>query len=243
MVTRRRQKSEEVRKQSQNRYEDKPNYENYLPKFVEAKTPNQKIYIQHLNQKDVIFCTGPSGTGKTFLASGIACEKLYKKEIRKIIVTRPLVSTGKEVGALPGGVGEKIQPYLLPLEDNFKKFLKHQYDRIVESELIKYEPLELMRGRTFDHSFMILDEAQNCTLEQIKMFITRIGKNSTVVINGDTKQADLYNSGLGKVIRILENVKRAGFIQFDFSDIQRNEIIADILMAFEEAEGEEDARR
>jgi phosphate starvation-inducible PhoH-like protein len=90
---------------------------------------------------------------------------------------------------------------------------------------------------------MILDEAQNCTLEQIKMFITRMGKNSTVVINGDTKQADLYNSGLGKVIRILENVKRAGFVQFDFSDIQRNEIIADILIAFEEAEEEEDARR
>lgn len=235
MVTKRRQKSEQIRNQTQNRNEEDEE-KSYSPRFVNGKTPNQEDYIEKLHHKDVVICTGPSGTGKTFIASGIACEKLYKKNIRKIIVTRPLVSTGRDIGALPGEVGDKIRPYLLPLEDNFKFFLKHQYGRVMEQELIMYEPLELMRGRTFNNSFMILDEAQNCTIEQIKMFITRIGKNSTVVINGDTKQVDLPNTGLGKVIKILENVNTVGFVQFDYSDIQRNGIIEDILRAFEEAE-------
>lgn len=221
MTTRRRQKSAE-------------NEENQRPRFVTPKTRNQKIYVDAIENCDVVFCTGPSGTGKSFVAAGMAAEKLYREEIDQIVVTRPLVCSGKDLGALPGEVDMKIMPYLSPMEENFKFFLKNHYRLLVNSGKILYKPLELMRGATYHRSYMILDEAQNCTSDQIKMFITRMGQDSKVLINGDVRQTDIYdNSGLSYCINKLKSVDAVGFATFNYDDIQRNGIIGEILYALE----------
>jgi phosphate starvation-inducible PhoH-like protein len=221
MVTKRRQKNAE-------------NEEAQRPRFVTPKTMNQKAYVSAIDNYDVVFCTGPSGTGKSFIAAGMAAEKLYREEIDQIIVTRPLVCSGKDLGALPGEVDMKIMPYLSPMEENFKFFLKNHYRLLVNAGKILYKPLELMRGATFHRSYMILDEAQNCTTDQIKMFITRMGQGSKVLINGDVKQTDLYNdSGLSYCIKKLKSVDSVAFATFNYDDIQRNGIIGEILYALE----------
>lgn len=197
---------------------------------VSAKTSNHKKYIHLINDESIIFCTGPSGTGKTFIASGLASEYILKNKIYKIIATRPLVCTGKDIGSLPGELNEKIAPYLQPLEDNFKKFLGPVYSELKDAGLIEYMPLETMRGMTFDNSFIILDEAQNCTSKQIKMLMTRIGKDSKIIINGDTDQTDLKEySGLKHAIDKVKHINGIGHVEFDLNDIQRNDIIGDIL--------------
>ena len=161
-------------------------------KAVEAKTENQKEYIRSIVENDVVFCSGPSGSGKSYIAAGIASEHLHRGEIDQVLITRPLVCTGKELGSLPGDLLDKIAPYLLPMQENFRNFLGRAYYGMYYNEgRIKYQPLEVMRGSTFHNTYMILDEAQNCTFEQIKMFITRMGQGSKVLINGDTKQCDL----------------------------------------------------
>ena len=205
------------------------------PRGLSAKTENQKDYIRNIVDNDIIFCSGPAGSGKSYIASGIAANRLYNGEIEQIIVTRPLVCTGRELGALPGNVSEKVMPHLAPMEENLKWFLqKVNYGKFMNEGAIRYEPLELMRGATFNNSYMILDEAQNCTSDQIKMFITRMGENSKVLINGDTNQTDLHgNSGLAFCMNRLSRVEGVGVSKLDYSDIQRNGILGRVLSALE----------
>jgi len=200
---------------------------------IEAKTSNQKDYIRSIIDNDVTICVGPAGTGKSFVVAGLASEHLHAKKIEQVIVTRPLVCAGREIGAMPGFIDEKIKPYLLPMEENFKYFLGQAlYGSHINSRQIRYEPLETMRGSTFHNSYMILDEAQNCTLDQIKMFITRMGEGSKVVINGDIKQTDISTrSGLVTCLEKIEHIKGVGIIRLDYGDIQRHSIIAEILLA------------
>ena len=203
---------------------------------ITAKTENQKEYIIDIVENDVIFCTGPSGSGKSFIAAGIAANSLYRDKTEQIIVTRPLVCAGKDIGSLPGELDEKIRPYLLPMEENLKHFLgRDYYGKLFNEGRIRYEPLEVMRGATFHDAYMILDEAQNCTLEQIKMFITRMGEDSKVLINGDIRQTDINKfSGLLNCIDRLEGVEGVGISRLYYEDIQRNGIIGRVLEALED---------
>ena len=203
---------------------------------ITAKTINQKDYIRDIIDNDVIFCTGPSGSGKSYIAAGIAANHIYRDEVEQVIVTRPLVCAGKDIGSLPGELDEKIKPYLLPMEENLKHFLgRDYYGKLFNEGRIRYEPLEVMRGATFHDAFMILDESQNCTLDQIKMFITRMGENSKVLINGDIRQTDIRKfSGLLDCIDRLEDVEGVGVSRLYYEDIQRNGIIGRVLEALEE---------
>jgi phosphate starvation-inducible PhoH-like protein len=202
---------------------------------LEAKTPNQKEYIRSIIENDIIFCSGPSGSGKSFIAAGITSHHLHKGLVDQVIVTRPLVCTGKDIGSLPGELDEKILPYLMPMQENFKFFLTQSfYGLYSNGGRIQYRPLETMRGWTFHNSYMILDEAQNCTIEQIKMFITRMGEKSKVLINGDTKQDDLRGrSGLDYCINKLRGLKGVGVCELGYEDIQRHGIIGNVLKALE----------
>tara|TARA_Y100001963_G_scaffold45011_2_gene63370 strand:+ start:19089 stop:19751 length:663 start_codon:yes stop_codon:yes gene_type:complete len=213
-----------------NKRDDRPKV-----KHVEAQTDNQKEYIRAIIENDIIFCSGPSGSGKSFIAAGIAAEHLHRGDVEQIIITRPLVCTGKDIGSLPGELGEKIAPYLLPMKENLKFFLGQSFYGYYDNEgQIHYKPLEIMRGSTFHNSYMILDEAQNCTVDQIKMFITRMGKNSKVLINGDINQNDLRGrSGLDFCMSRLSNVERVGVCELGYEDIQRNDIIGRVLSALE----------
>ena len=208
-------------------------YHDIIP--LEAKTSNQKEYIRSIIENDVIFCSGPSGSGKSFIAAGVAAHHLHQNAIEQVIITRPLVCTGKDIGSLPGELTEKIAPYLLPMQENFKYFLNHSYHRLHHREhKINYKPLEIMRGSTFHNSYMILDEAQNCTYDQIKMFVSRMGHNSKVLINGDTNQTDLKrNSGLEMCMDKLSGIDGVAICKLSYSDIQRNGIIGKILNALE----------
>ena len=205
------------------------------PNVLEAKTENQKNYIRSIVENDVVFCTGPSGSGKSFIAAGIAAHKLLKDEIDTIIVTRPLVCTGRDLGSLPGELNDKIKPYLQPMEENLRYFLgRDRFGMYFNQRRIRFEPLETMRGSTFHDSYMILDEAQNCTLEQIKMFVTRMGNHSKVLINGDNKQTDISrDSGLDFCMDRLFNVEGVGICKLEYHDIQRNGIIGSVLFALE----------
>jgi len=211
--------------------------ENKKPKVqrLEAKTENQKEYIKSIIENDIVFCSGPSGSGKSFIAAGIAAEHLHRGQVDQIIVTRPLVCIGKEIGSLPGELEEKIAPYLLPMKENLKFFLGQSYYGLYDNEgQIHYRPLEIMRGSTFNNAYMILDEAQNCTVEQIKMFITRMGKNSKVLINGDIDQDDLRGrSGLDYCMDRLSNIDGVGICELYYEDIQRNDMIGKVLRALE----------
>jgi len=202
---------------------------------LEAQTPNQKNYIRDIVENDIVFCSGPSGSGKSYIAAGISSHHLHHGQVERIIVTRPLVCAGKDVGSLPGELGEKIAPYLLPMQENIKHFLgRALYGFYANSKQIEFKPLEMMRGATFHDSYMILDEAQNCTIDQIKMFITRMGKNSKVLINGDTNQTDLKgHSGLAYVMNKLAHIDGVGVCKLSYEDIQRNGIIGDVLNALE----------
>jgi phosphate starvation-inducible PhoH-like protein len=200
---------------------------------LEAKTANQKEYIRAIVENDVIICSGPSGCGKSFIAAGMAAQKLHHGDTERIIVTRPLVCTGREIGSLPGEMHEKIAPYLLPMKENLKYFLGTAlYQHYANEGAIQYRPLEVMRGSTFHNSYMVLDEAQNCTVEQIKMFISRIGNNSKVLINGDINQDDLRgHSGLYSCMERLSSIRGVAICKLGYEDIQRHGLIADILQA------------
>jgi phosphate starvation-inducible PhoH-like protein len=204
---------------------------------LEAKTPNQKDYIRAIIENDVVICSGPSGSGKSFIAAGMAAHSLHRNdnEIEKIIVTRPLVCSGKEIGSLPGEMDEKIAPYLLPMKENLHFFLSQAwYGHYSNIGAIQYRPLEVMRGSTFNNAYMILDEAQNCTVDQIKMFISRMGKNSKVLINGDINQDDLRGrSGLEFCMNKLERIEGVACCHLGYEDIQRHDLIGRILNALE----------
>jgi len=204
--------------------------------LVEAKTENHKDYMVSIINNPITICVGPAGSGKSYISSGLFANFLHEGSYDKIIATRPLVCSGKEVGSLPGELNEKIAPYLKPIEEHIKNFLgRANYGLYFNDGKIKYEPLELMRGATYDYSCMILDEAQNCTLDQLKMFITRMGKNSKIVINGDINQTDLKSkSGLSILINKLAKIKGVGICYLTYDDIQRNGIIGQILQALEE---------
>ncbi len=203
---------------------------------LEAQTENQKDYIRAIIENDIIICSGPSGSGKSFIAAGLAAHHLHHGQIQQIIVTRPLVCTGKDIGALPGELGDKVAPYLLPMKENIKYFLgQSYYGHYANDGAIQYKPLEVMRGSTFHDTYMILDEAQNCTMDQIKMFITRMGKNSKVLINGDVNQDDLRGrSGLDFCMSRLDNVDGVSICHLDYDDIQRNGILGRVLNALED---------
>jgi len=206
-------------------------------KTVSSKTENQKDYIRGIIENDIIFCSGPAGSGKSYIAAGVACDHLYRGDIDKIIITRPLICTGKDIGSLPGELQEKINPYLVPMRENLKHFLgAWNYNKFYSESRIIFEPLEMMRGRTFHDTYMILDEAQNCTFEQIKMFITRMGQNSKVLINGDIKQTDLNRgrSGLESCMNKLNHVEGVSISELSHEDIQRNDLIAKVLRVLEE---------
>lgn len=208
-----------------------------VPKItlLEAKTFNQKEYIRSIVENDIVFCSGPAGSGKSYIAAGIAATHLHQGLIDQIIISRPLVCTGKDIGALPGEIGEKIAPYLLPMEENLKHFLGQAfYGLYVNEHKIMYRPIEVMRGATFHNAYMILDEAQNCTEEQIKMFVTRMGQNSKVIINGDADQDDLRGrSGLCHCMDKLKDIEGIAVCRLSYEDIQRNGILGKFLKALE----------
>tara|TARA_B100001939_G_scaffold215854_1_gene185640 strand:- start:734 stop:1417 length:684 start_codon:yes stop_codon:yes gene_type:complete len=201
-------------------------------KRLKAKTDNQQSYIDEMVDADVTFCSGPAGSGKTSVAVGLACEYLMEERVKKIIITRPVVESGRGLGHLPGTLVEKINPYLVPIIEEMNMYLTpSRVENMRENGTIELCPLEYMRGRNFHECFMILDEAQNATFEQIKMFITRIGRNSKAVINGDLRQSDLGNTsgGLEKCMDTLELVEGVAVCELDYSDIIRSDVVARIL--------------
>ena len=204
-------------------------------KALKPKTKNQEDYVRAISSNEVCFCTGPAGTGKTAVAVGLACDYLLDKRVEKIIVTRPVIESGRGLGFLPGTFEEKIHPYLVPvLEEMQYRLNTNRVQAYREEGKIEVVPLEYMRGRNFHNCFMILDEAQNATFEQLKMFITRIGWDSKAVINGDIDQTDLLNKdrgGLEEFLERLEDIVGVGIAELTDEDIIRNPIISKVLNA------------
>ena len=205
-------------------------------KTVIARSKKQSDYINALTKHDITMALGPAGTGKSFLAVSVAMTMLFEKKVEKVILSRPAVEAGEKLGFLPGDMKEKVDPYLRPLYDAlYDLFGFEKINKKIESGEIEIAPLAFMRGRTLKNSFAILDEAQNATLTQIKMFLTRIGENSKIVVNGDPTQIDLINksqSGLIKSKKILNKVKEIKLIEFDHKDVVRHPLVTKIIQAF-----------
>ncbi len=205
-------------------------------KTVIARSKKQSDYIKALINNDVTMALGPAGTGKSFLAVSVAMTMLFEKKVEKVILSRPAVEAGEKLGFLPGDMKEKVDPYLRPLYDAlYDLFGFEKINKKIESGEIEIAPLAFMRGRTLKNSFAILDEAQNATLTQIKMFLTRVGENSKIVVNGDPSQIDLINksqSGLIKSKKILNKVKEIKMIEFDHKDVVRHPLVTKIIQAF-----------
>ncbi len=209
-------------------------------KAIVPRNNNQKKYIKAMRDNDMVIGIGPAGTGKTFLAVAFALAELQSGRFNKIVLTRPVVEAGEKLGFLPGDLYEKVHPYLRPLYDAFYAIVGPDRLRLFrEDEIVEIVPLAYMRGRTLDDSLIILDEAQNTTPEQMKMFLTRMGQNSKVIINGDLTQIDLENkkrSGLLKIDEILKNVDGIEFIRFTGEDIVRHRLVQKILEAYDKLE-------
>jgi phosphate starvation-inducible PhoH-like protein len=214
-------------------------------KAIVPKTPSQKAYIKAIKENDIVFGIGPAGTGKTYLAMAMALKYLKDNRISKIILTRPAVEAGEKLGFLPGGIAEKVHPYLTPLYDalyDMVDFDKASY--LLEKGVIEIAPLAFMRGRTLNDAFIILDEAQNTTREQMKMFLTRIGFGSKAVITGDVTQIDLPKkgqSGLLDALKILKGIDGIAFVEFKKEDVVRHPIVQKIIQAYEKFEEGKDA--
>lgn len=206
-------------------------------KPVKARTKNQKKLIEEYDKNDLIFAIGPAGTGKTYLAITLAIRALKRKEVNKIILSRPAVEAGESLGFLPGDMKDKLDPYLQALYDALHDMIPgKKLNDYIEKGVVQIAPLAYMRGRTLSHSIVILDEAQNTTINQIKMFLTRMGENSKFIVTGDVTQIDLPDvnkSGLLKVKNILKNIKGISFVLFDKEDIVRHPLVSPIIDAFE----------
>ena len=205
---------------------------------VQPKSANQRRYLEAIEKHDMVFGVGPAGTGKTYLAVAMAISALLNKQVNRIILARPAVEAGERLGFLPGTLQEKIDPYLRPLYDALFDMLDpERVERYLEKNVIEIAPIAFMRGRTLNDSFVILDEAQNTTSEQMKMFVTRLGFNSKAVITGDITQIDLPNarrSGLLEAIDILQGVNGLAFVHFDESDVVRHHLVQRIIRAYDE---------
>jgi len=206
-------------------------------KLIKPRGENQQSYVNSIPQNDIVFGIGPAGTGKTYLAVACAVEALESEKVSRIILARPAVEAGERLGFLPGDLSDKINPYLRPLYDALYEMLGvERVERLIEKKVIEIAPLAFMRGRTLSEAFVILDEAQNTTPEQIKMFLTRIGYGSTVVVTGDITQIDLpghTESGLKVVMEILRDIPGISFTQFSSSDVVRHPIVQKIVAAYE----------
>src|SRR5690242_17850617 len=205
---------------------------------VQPKSMNQRRYLDAIEKYDMVFGIGPAGTGKTYLAVAMAISALLAKRVNRIILARPAVEAGERLGFLPGTLQDKIDPYLRPLYDALYDMLDpEKVDRYLEKSVIEIAPIAFMRGRTLNDSFVILDEAQNTTSEQMKMFVTRLGFNSKAVITGDVTQIDLPNarrSGLLEAVDVLKNVEGLAFVHFDESDVVRHHLVQRIVRAYDE---------
>lgn len=207
---------------------------------VKAKTPNQKLLVEQAAKYDLVFAVGPAGTGKTYTAVAIAVRALKNKEVKKIIITRPAVEAGENLGFLPGDLKEKIDPYLRPIYDALDDMIAPEKLKLyLESRVIEIAPLAYMRGRTLNNAFILLDEAQNTTPMQMKMFLTRMGPSSKAIITGDKSQIDLpknLKSGLIDSLNVLKGIKGISFVELDGSDVVRHRLVKDILAAYEKSE-------
>ncbi|MBE2894996.1 PhoH family protein [Spirabiliibacterium falconis] len=214
---------------------------------IKPRGENQVNYLHNILRHDITFGIGPAGTGKTYLAVAAAVEALERQDIRRILLTRPAVEAGEKLGFLPGDLGAKIEPYLRPLYDALFEMLGFEkVEKLMERKIIEIAPLAYMRGRTLNDAFIILDESQNTTIEQMKMFLTRIGFNSKAVITGDVTQVDLprgQKSGLRHAMEVLSNVSELSFNYFESRDVVRHPVVAKVVQAYEVWEREDEQRR
>ncbi|MDX5447827.1 MAG: PhoH family protein, partial [Bacteroidota bacterium] len=203
----------------------------------------QRKMVESVNKTDLLFAIGPAGTGKTYTGVALAVRALKNKEVKRIILTRPAVEAGENLGFLPGDMKEKLDPYLRPLYDALRDMIPYEkLNYYIESNVIEIAPLAYMRGRTLDHAFVILDEAQNTTHAQMKMFLTRMGRSAKFIVTGDTSQVDLprnQRSGLIEAMRILEGVKDISFVHLDEKDVIRHKLVKQIINAYSEVEKNE----
>jgi phosphate starvation-inducible PhoH-like protein len=208
---------------------------------IRPRTPGQSEYVEAIRKHDLVVCTGPAGTGKTYLAVATAVEALKEQAIRKIVLVRPAVEAGESLGFLPGDLQAKINPYLRPLQDALRDMIDHeQVRRYMDDDVIEVVPLAYMRGRTLNNAFIIMDEAQNTTVSQMKMFLTRMGEGSKMVVSGDTSQVDLPShakSGLVDALHRLQGIEGFAAVRLTGSDIVRHRLVQDIVRAYEDTGG------
>ena len=206
---------------------------------IRARSANQQRMVKALEENDMLFALGPAGSGKTYTAIALAVRALRNREVRRIVLSRPAVEAGERLGFLPGDLKEKIDPYLQPLYDALNDMIPaKKLESHIEEGIIQIAPLAFMRGRTLDNAFVILDEAQNTTLPQMKMFLTRMGLNSKFIITGDVTQIDLprtQDSGLVQAVRLLRNIEGISFVELDETDIVRHRLVKEIVKAFDKA--------
>ena len=209
-------------------------------KIIRPQTQNQVKLVEMMRNNDMVFAVGPAGTGKTYVGVALAVKALKEKQVRRIILTRPAVEAGENLGFLPGDLKEKLDPYMQPLYDALRDMIPHEkLNAFIEAGIIEIAPLAFMRGRTLDNAFVILDEAQNTTHAQMKMFLTRMGRNAKFMITGDPGQVDLprkVSSGLKEAMLILQNVKGIAFLHLDDKDVVRHPLVRSIIDAYKTAE-------
>lgn len=212
-------------------------------RLIKAQTSNQRKLVDAIRQNDMVFAIGPAGTGKTYTGVALAVKALKNKEVKRIILTRPAVEAGENLGFLPGDLKEKLDPYMQPLYDALRDMIPHEkLDNHIEKGIIQIAPLAFMRGRTLDHAFVILDEGQNTTHAQMKMFLTRMGKNAKFLLTGDPGQIDLPRrviSGLKEALLILKDIKGVGMVFLDDKDVIRHKLVKQVIEAYKNIENRE----